>query len=45
MRIYNIENYSSDYYSLIDRLKRHSEWKYPNRVVKNYKIIEISTIL
>ena len=25
------ETYSSDYYSLIDRLKRHSEWKYPNR--------------
>ena len=26
------ETYSSDYYSLIDRLKRHSEWKYPDRL-------------
>lgn len=22
----------SEYYSLIDRLQRHSEWKYPNRL-------------
>lgn len=26
------DTYSPEYYSLIDRLKRHSEWKYPNRM-------------
>jgi len=26
------QTYSPEYYSLIDRLKRHSEWKYSNRL-------------
>ena len=27
----NIDDVSSSFYSLIDRLQKHSEWKYPNR--------------
>lgn len=30
-KVLNIDNVSSSFYSLIDRLQKHSEWKYPNR--------------
>lgn len=28
---FGIPGATDDFYSLIDRLQRHSEWKYPNR--------------
>ena len=28
----NIAGVSGSFYSLMDRLQRHSEWKYPNRM-------------
>lgn len=32
----------SDFYSLIDRLKIHSEWKYPNRIWTNTVYYDIA---
>jgi hypothetical protein len=29
------DNVSDDFYKLIDRLQKHSEWKYPERVWTN----------
>lgn len=29
---FGIPNVSDNFYSLMDRLQRHSEWKYPERV-------------
>ena len=31
----NIAAVSSSFYSLIDRLQKHSEWKYPERIWTN----------
>lgn len=32
---HKISGVSSNFYSLIDRLQKHSEWKYPSRIWSN----------